>query len=236
MKPRIARMSIAVVVGLGVLAGAIWVLTKTVGDHEALYQGKPLFYWAEQSNTGDAAGKDQARTVLEKEIFPQLTQVMFCDTNDSKLRLMLVEQLNGLPGVTIYFTDADGRRARAAANIGAFGSAASFAIPVLLRAVKGNDAAVQGAAIGALGNIRGQPDVIIPLLVDYLDNDHLNSDAAEALGNFGSAAKPAVPKLRALLKVPDKDLHHACVEALRKIDAEGAAPADAKARNSNATE
>lgn len=228
MKLRIIRMFVAVAVGSGVVAVGIWVLIKTLGDHETLYHGKPLDYWAEQSNSGDTVAKNQARAILVKDIIPQLTEVMFHDTNDSRLRLTLVEKLNGLPGVNIYFTDAYGRRARAAASMGEFGLAASPAIPVLLQALKGKDAAVQGASIDALGKIHGEPDVIVPLLINYLDDSNLNSEAAEALGNFGSLAKTAVPKLIVLLKVMDKDLHHAVVQALRKIDPETAAQAGAK--------
>jgi HEAT repeat protein len=225
MKLRIIRILIGVTVGLVLVAGTIWVLIKTLGDREPRFSGKLLDYWAEQSNSTNAAAREQARSVLEKEILPQLTQIMFCDTNDSKLRLNLIGALNGLPGVVIYFTDADGRRARAATSLGEFGPAGSPAIPVLIQAANSKDIAVRGPALGALGQIHQQPDVIVPLLMKYLDDDNLNTPAAEALGGFGSAAKLAVPKLVALLKIHDKDLRHAVTESLKKIDPEAAAQA-----------
>ena len=221
-------MALGVLVGSAILVGVIWVLTKTLGDHETYYQGKPLFDWVAQLNSSNAAASSQADIVLIKDIIPHLTEVMFHDTNDSRLRLTLAEKLNGLPGVNVYFTDADGRRGKAARDLGEFGPAARPAIPALLQALKAKDSAVHGPALTALGEIHCEPDIIIPLLINYLDDSNLNDEAAEALGRFGPAAKPALPKLVPLLKITDKDLHHAVVEALQKIDPKAAAEAGAR--------
>lgn len=153
-------------------------------------------------------------------IIPELTDAMFHDTNDSKLRIFLIDALNQLPGAQIYFMDADGRRIDAAQTIGELGPAAKSAIPALLQALKGNDTAVRGAAIAALGEIHGEPETIIPLLITYLDNDNLNDEAAKALGNYGALAKAAVPKILPMLHAPDKDARAASAEALMKIDPE----------------
>jgi hypothetical protein len=218
MKKKVLRMSLAVFLGLGILAGVVWVLTKTLGEREALYHGQPADYWSEQLTNTDATAREKATGVLTSEIIPHLTQVMFCDTNDSSLRLRLIENLNSLPGVTVYFRTADGRRAQAALCFGDFGAAARPAIPVLLQALKSNDDAVHGPAISSLGRVRSDPETIIPLLLNYLDGKELNAEAAAALGEFGTLAKGAMPKLVPLLKIPDKDLHHAVVAALQKID------------------
>jgi hypothetical protein len=228
MKKRIVRMSVAVVAGLGIVFGGIWLLTRTLGEHDTLYQGKAAYYWSEQLKSPDTTISNHANTVLTGDIIPDLVNVMFCDTNDSRLRLALIDKLNGLPGVTIYFEPADGRRALAARGLGEFGLAAKPAIPVLLKALKGVDTAIHGPAIAALGKIHGEPDTIIPLLIGYLDDKELNDEAATALGNFGSQAKVAFPKLIPMLKIPDKDLHHAVVIALQQIDATAAAAAGVK--------
>ena len=68
----------------------------------------------------------------------------------------------------------------------------------------------------------------MPLLIGYLEDNDLRVEAAEALGDFGSAAKSSVPKLLPLLEIPDKDLRHAVTEALKKIDPEAAAKAGIK--------
>ena len=181
---KIVRMSVAVVAGLGIVFGGIWLLTRTLGEHDTLYQGKAAYYWSEQVNSPDATASNHANAVLTGEIIPGLVNVMFSDTNDSRLRLALIDKLNDLPGVAIYFEPADGRRALAARGLGEFGLAAKPAIPVLLLALKGNDTVIHGPAIAALGKIHGDPDTIIPLLIGYLDDSELNGEAATALGEF----------------------------------------------------
>ncbi len=228
MKKRIVRMSVAVVAGLGIVFGGIWLLTRTLGEHDTLYQGKAAYYWSQQVNSPDATASNRANAVLTGDIIPGLVNVMLCDTNDSRLRLALIDKLNDLPGVTIYFEPADGRRALAARGLGEFGLAAKQAIPVLLQALKSNDTVVHGPAIAALGKIHGDPDTIIPLLMGYLDDKDVNDEAATALGNFGSQAKVALPKLIPMLKIPDKDLHHAVALALQQIDPAAAAQAGVK--------
>ncbi|HEX4646729.1 MAG TPA: HEAT repeat domain-containing protein, partial [Verrucomicrobiae bacterium] len=185
----------AVVAALGIAVGGVWLLSKTLDDHAPIYRGKPLYYWVEQVNSRDASASNQANAIVTKEIIPQLTEAMFHDTNDSRLKLALVEKLNGLPGIFILSATADVRRAKAAAAIGEFGPAAKPAIPVLLQALKSGDTAVHPSAVTALGKIGSEPETIIPLLISYLDDNNLNDDAAEALGNFGSRAKAMVPKL-----------------------------------------
>jgi HEAT repeat protein len=211
-------MTFALAVGLGVLCGLVWLLSLALGDRVSLYQGKPIDYWSERLNSQDATARNQANAMLNTEIIPRLTNIMFRDTNDSRLRLALVEKLNNLPGILIYCTPADSRRASAARELGELGLAARAAGPVLLQALTGNDGAVRGAAAVALGKTHCEPERVIPLLMALLDDQELNDEAAEALGEFGPLSKAAVPKLISLLKTPDKDLRHAVKEALKKID------------------
>jgi HEAT repeat protein len=147
---------------------------------------------------------------------------MFHDTNDSSLRLGLIERLNGLPGVQILFVPADGRRGQAVESLAEMGPRAKAAIPDLIKAVKGNDSVVRGPAARALGQIHSEPDVIIPLLMDCLDSplEGVPEGAAGGLGEFGPLAKVAIPKLIEMLKVREKDLHAAVQLALKKIDPE----------------
>jgi HEAT repeat protein len=99
---------------------------------------------------------------------------------------------------------------------------------VLLQALKSADSVVHGPAIEALGKIHSEPDTIIPLLMGYLDDKELNAEAATALGDFGTQAKVALPKLIPMLKIPDKDLHHAVALALKQIDPAAATAAGVK--------
>ncbi|HLH53706.1 MAG TPA: HEAT repeat domain-containing protein [Verrucomicrobiae bacterium] len=222
---RAFRIFVSVTIGLALLAGGIWVLTQTVGDRVALYAGKSLYEWSEQIKGRDTTASNHASLVLNREIIPRLTKTMFEDTRDSSLRMALVDKLNTLPGVNVFAQVAYSRRAEAAAGFGEFGPAAEAAGPALLQALQGRDPAVRGPAAVSLGKIHWKPDVVIPLLIKGLEDDDLREPAAEALGELGSLSKAAVPKLLLLFRVPDKDLHHAVAEALKKIDPEAAAQA-----------
>ena len=156
--------------------------------------------------------------MLNRTIIPELTRAMVQDTNDSRLRVALVEYLNTLPGVNIVYHTADTRRADAADLLGEFGPCAKAASPALLQALQGRDAMVRPSAAGALGKIQADPEVVIPLLIKCLDQKDVDDAAALALADYGPAAKAAVPKLIELSKVRDKDLHHAVLVALSKFD------------------
>jgi len=228
------RILIGVAIGLGLFAGGLWLLTRTLGVGIARYQGKSRYDWIDQIQSQNAAASNQACLVLNQEIIPRLTKTMFEDTNDSRLRLALVEDLDHLLGSNIPFRPAGSRRADAAAGLGEFGPPAQAAVPALLKALQGPDPAVRGPAAISLGRIHGNPDVIIPLLIGHLDEDDLKQSAAEALGEYGSLAKSAIPKLILVSNVLDKDLRHAIATALQKIDPEAAARNDARLRDGSA--
>ena len=222
MKKNSAKhVTLGVLFGIGLLVIVVWLLTLTLGNTpQYLYAGKPMQYWQEQLSSHDTGASNQAFAVVNSRMIPQLTDTMFHDTNDSSLRLFLIETLNGLPGVQIYFTEAGGRRANAARTIGELGPVAKPAVPVLVQALKAQDTMVHEAAISALGRIHSDPDVVIPLLIGYLEDDNLNDEAALALANYGSLAKAAVPKIIPLLHAQDKDAQAAAKDALKKTDPE----------------
>jgi hypothetical protein len=220
-KNSVRRLTLGVLVGIGLLVIVVWLLTLTLGNTlQYLYAGKPLQYWQEQLSSHDTGASNEAFVVVSSQVIPQLTETMFHDANDSRLRLILIETLNGLPGVQINFILAQGRRVSATRRMGELGPAARPAVPALVQALKGKDAIVHQAAISALGNIHSDPDLIIPLLTGYLEDGDLNDEAALALANYGSLAKAAVPKIIPLLHASDKDAQAAAVEALKKIDPE----------------
>jgi hypothetical protein len=219
MKKRFLRVLLAVAAGGVAIVGGIWLLSLSLGNnYDTLYGGKPAGYWLDQINSQDAAASNQASAVLNLQIIPGLTDAMVHDTNDSRLRLSLINNFNRLPGVTIYYSLSHDRRMAAAIELGEFGPAATAAIPELVRMVKGNNVFSRRLAIDALGDIHSEPDVVIPLLVPYLDDDNMNEAAASALGKYGSAAKAAVPKLIPLLKINDPEMQEVVRAALRNID------------------
>lgn len=225
------RILVGVGGGFVVLIGIVWVLAHTLGDTlRPLYAGKPLDSWQQQLSSHDPAASNEAFTIVTGQVIPQLTNILFNDTNDSSFRLSLISTLNGLPGVRIYYLTAQGRRIKAAQSLGDFGPVAKSAVPALIQTVKGNDERIHEAAVRALGSIHSDPDVVIPFLTSYLDNDDLNDEAATALGNYGSLAKSAVPKIIPLLHASDDDAQAAAHNALLQIDPEAAAKAGIKVK------
>jgi HEAT repeat protein len=213
---------------LALCTGGIWVLARILNESLPRYQGHSLQYWLEQANSQKTAASDHAVLVLNTIVIPRIIQTMFHDTNDSRLRLALIEQLNALPGIQIFFTVADSRRASAAQALGEIGPRAKGTIPHLIKVLKGSDQAARPAAALALGQIKSEPDTIIPLLLATLDDpqDGVPESAVEGLACFGSLSRAAVPKLLELFKVPDKDLHAAVAAALKQIAPEDAAKAE----------
>lgn len=213
------RVLIGLILGIAVLVGGVWTLTKTLGNMEpTLYHGQTLAYWAEQVSAKDVAASNQANAILNAEIIPQLTNQMFHDTYDSALRMELIDTLNGLPHIWIYYLAAPSRRGMAATSLGDFGPASAAAVPALMQAVQGTDTWVHETAITSLGKIHSEPATVIPFLTKYLEDDNLNDEAATALSYYGSLAEPAVPKIIPLLHAADDDAQAAAIAALKKID------------------
>jgi len=222
------RISAGVLAGLGVLAAGTWILGRAIGTHKTVYEGKSIYYWSDQLTNRDAAASNKAAAIVYSQILPHLTNQMFSDTNDSKLRLALIDQLNALPGIQVYFVTADGRRAQAANDVGTFGPAARCAAPALLEALKRKDELLCSPAASALARIQADPETAVPALIGSLldRKGHGQPDVVDALGEYGPRAKAAVPLLVKLLRDrSSKDLIRAVPQALKRIDPEAAARA-----------
>jgi HEAT repeat protein len=225
------RILVGAVIGMGTVVGGIWLLSRSLAEREVSCEGKPLDDWVERLNGQDAAASNRAAVVVNTMIIPQLTEQMFHDTNDSSLRIALIEKLNNLPGVNIQFSAAPFRRAAAARWLGELGARAKAAVPALLQVLKGNDDMVRVKAAEALGRIHSDPEMVIPALITCLNDpkSDLRTEAAEALAGWGKQSQAAVPRLIQLLDDrSDRDLMAAVPEALKKIDPEAAAKAGVK--------
>ncbi len=228
---RILRLVIGVVLGSGVLVGGIWVSIHSLGNDETLYRGKPIAYWAEQSAHQQPALSNQAMLMLNGVIIPYLTNQMFSDTNDSRIRMALIDQLNVLPGVHIAFVPQEGRRVEAINDLGSLGPRAKAAAPALLQLLDRKDDLLCGPAAAALVRIQAEPDQAIPALIGcLLDREGRGRpDVVEALGEFGPKARAAVPVLVKLLADrSSKDIIVAVPTALKNIDPDAAAKAGVK--------
>jgi len=109
VKKRLVRISVAVLIGAGLFAGLVVGLIHTLGDRESLYENQPAYFWLCRLTNQDAAVRHQAMSILNRQIIPHLTWVMFQDTNDIALKIELIEKLNKLPNVNIFYTTASVR-------------------------------------------------------------------------------------------------------------------------------
>jgi HEAT repeat protein len=228
--PRLKRILLGLVVACAICAAALWVLVHTLGSREPLYQNHPAEYWFGLAGSGNPSTSNKAVTVFATLMIPQLTQTMFRQAEDSKLRLALIEELNSLAGIHIAYMPAEARRLQAVDQLGQMGPLAASAVPELVRALKSDDPPLRAEAATSLGRIHSEPQTIIPLLMAGLDDSSgsVRAAAAGALAEYGPLAKAAVPKLVPLLKTQDKDLRRATSVALRQIDPAAAEQAGVK--------
>jgi hypothetical protein len=225
---RVLRLSAGVVAGLGILAAGTWILSRAIGTHEKLYEGRSVVYWAGQLTNHDEAASNKAAAVLNSQIIPHLTKEILSDTNDSKLKLALIARLDALPGIEVEFLSAGARRARAANDLATCGPRAKIAAPALIEALKGKDETVYCAAARALARIQADPETAVPALMGRLADlrGHGRPEVVAALGQYGPRAKAAVPMLvRMLGDHSSKEIIRIVPVALKQIDPEAAAAA-----------
>jgi hypothetical protein len=236
MNKRLIRLGLCVLAGLAALGGGIWWLSTSLGNQEPLYSGKTADAWNEQLAGADPSASNRAYEVLNAQIIPKLGDQMLHDTNDSKLKMSIIETLNGIPGVQIEYMNALGRRLSAAYELGTFGPPAKAAVPYLIEALQGPNAGLEegshhslhDSAMESLGNIHSSPEVVIPFLIPYLTYGNMREEAAGVLGHYGSAARAAAPKIIPLLNANDPDTRATARAVLKQIDPDAAARAGVK--------
>ena len=111
----------------------------------------------------------------------------------------------------------------AAGALGQIGSAARPALDALrshlAAAVTGNQDGLVAQLISAVGKV-GDPSTTVPMLLPLLDKQGTRKAAAQALGEIGSPAAAAVPRIIDRLNDPEVDPkeRHVDIEALHSID------------------
>ena len=125
-------------------------------------------------------------------------------------------------------------RAAAAFTLQGLGPVASDALPSLITCLQDPSYTVQYHAILGIGQIKQQPERVIPLLIAYLDKpldphwEKLRNCATCSLRQFGAQAKPAVPSLLRLLKDSHSSIRSDVTNALKGIDPDAAVKAGVK--------
>ena len=119
----------------------------------------------------------------------------------------------------------DADSSRAATTLGQIGPAAKPAIPSLLRGVPktNRDFEFRLQCILALGRIHQEPELVVPRLTNCISETLRDQDVrvrafcAEALGQYGTNATPAVPLLAKLLEDQNPNVRRDATNALQRI-------------------
>jgi HEAT repeat protein len=152
---------------------------------------------------------------------------------DEPLRRVFEATARRLAREGLFDPDVRARRAAAEALEG-MGDVLAPYIPELVRALCDRDEIVRWLAARALGELAPrQPRVVLRGLVPRLGDEDLDVriGAANAIGRYGDAARPAVPALAAFVSRGDVEARVAVLQALEAIgtDASPALPAVARA-------
>ncbi len=93
---------------------------------------------------------------------------------------------------------------------------------VLLAGVNDPNLQLRVLAIDKLRHLLLEPEVVVPVLAGLLQdrNATVRFSAVLALGDYGAAARPAVPALKTALQDPDKSITNQAAISLKKIEAE----------------
>jgi len=138
-----------------------------------------------------------------------------------------------VPALVTLVNDPDpDARATAVSALVQFGPEAHAAVPGLLKCLNDPRRAVRIEAMICLGNIQSQPELVVPVLMDYLEGQApatpIRISAVRTIGNFGAQAKPAVPTLLRLLNDEDPLIRSLVTNCLPNIDPAAAAKAGVK--------
>lgn len=218
-----ARISVAVGIFAGIGVGIIAVLPRWLATPDATFAGRFTEDWVADLHSGNAGSSNAAVSMAATVIVPQLLDVVHRDTNDHRLKVFLVESLDALPGIHVEFIPADGRRALALKELAKLGPAGASAIPDLvgLLVLNGVDEQLIAGAATALTAVRCEPAVAVPALQHALvrPDGHGRPEVVEALGEYGPAARGAIPQLVHLLDDRgSKEIRVVVPRALKMID------------------
>ena len=119
-------------------------------------------------------------------------------------------------------------RAKAAEMLGEYPELPTEALPELLGALK-DEIAVAVNAVDSLGLLAEEGPKVVPALIDALDRSNvtLRRSVVDALGDFGSDAKDAAPRLRELLNDENREVRLAAAVSLAETGETELAPIQA---------
>ncbi len=222
MKPAV-RISIAAAILIAAVVALIAGLPRWLATPDVTFGGRPVEAWVAELKSGNPGASNTAVAMTTNVIVPQLLDTVHRETHDRRLKLMLVEALDSLPGIHVDFVPADGRRALALEDLAKLGPAGESATPELVRLLDENDERLIGHAATALAAVRCKPAIAVPALLHALlrPDGHGRPEAVDALAEYGTNARVAIPQLLNLLDdYGSKEIRVAVPRALKAIDPE----------------
>lgn len=138
--------------------------------------------------------------------------------------------LGALPGLIELYEQniSENSQVATAYSIGEIGPSAKSAVPIIIEHLTLKPDSVY--LIEPLGEIHSDPNLVVPILIRYLNHRWTlaRQSAANGLGAFGGEAKQAVPVLVELLNDHEITVRRAASNALLEIDPTAAAKAGVK--------
>jgi HEAT repeat protein len=170
------RLKIGFGVGFILLLVAIVSLVLRGGDNDPIVEGKPLSHWLEgYQKDGDTIPREKADRIISAagtNAIPTLLRLL--RTHDSAAKRKLMQLTRGQHLLSLRLTPAYRLQYQAALGFARLGSAASNALPDLIK-IYDEDISVSSRywAINALGSVAGSSSNAVPFLVNALSNTNM---------------------------------------------------------------
>jgi hypothetical protein len=204
-------------------------------------------HWAQELNNPDAEARLKAIKELgaigsdARDAIPALSTIMLEDSDrfarieaSLAIKKMHPATRDALPALIRALEDEEPWvRMNVVLSLVQLHEEARPAVPALIKALKNENnqtnlgkfpLTIQEAAASALGWASAGSDEAVPALLEALETEDAKRGAirrqiiARALGLIGPEARPAVPKLKAMLKDQSDDVRRAAEDALKRIE------------------
>jgi hypothetical protein len=193
-----------ILLAAALLAAVVGVVRLLPGPPEPVYEGRKLSAWLARGATLRARERDEAYAVVRElgtNAIPTLLSM--ARAYDSPLELKWLGLVQRLPVLKLHHTPANSLRFQAELGFDALRSAASGAVPDLMKIYRqAPSPAVQDAAIVALGDIGPPASDAVPLMIEATTSSDslLSGNAVWALGQVHSRPELSLPALVSLLE------------------------------------
>jgi HEAT repeats len=158
-----------------------------------------------------------------KPALPRLVKLFYA-TDDPKQAAIAISGIGPAGWIELTKAIADTNDNRAISGIwalGMHGAAAPGTVDALIHSLANtNSGAIGPLAAWALGEIKQNPDQVIPALTAALQSPHqdIRWSSADSLAKFGNQSTNALPALLKALEDPDRNVRTYATNSIKKID------------------